>query len=89
MSLAVLELLRTSLECLVTADYRLTEMEASVCLPCLMEAVGCNNEGQKKLICELLKKATQASTPLLSTPEPCPSGISAQNVFPRTLNAHL
>jgi hypothetical protein len=69
-SLAVLELLRTTLECLVSSDYRLTEVEASVCLPCLMEEVGCNNEHQKQLIREILKKATQvcAPRPLYVTP---------------------
>ena len=34
-------------------------MEAAVCLPCLMEEVGGNNDNQRKLIRELLKKATQ------------------------------
>ena len=62
-SLAVLELLRTTLESLVSSDYRLTEVEASVCLPCLMEEVGCNNEHQKQLIREILKKATQVWHP--------------------------
>lgn len=38
---------------------RLTEMEASVCLPCLMEEVGGNNDNQRKLIRDLIKKATQ------------------------------
>ena len=44
---------------LVGNDYRLSDLEASVCFPLLMEEVGSNNDGVRKLIRDLLKKATQ------------------------------
>ncbi|KAJ1492761.1 hypothetical protein T484DRAFT_1770360, partial [Baffinella frigidus] len=57
--LSILEFLKGLLDLLVANDYRLSEAEATVLLPCLMEEVGSNSDGVRKHTRELLKKATQ------------------------------
>jgi len=57
--LSILEFLKSLLDLLVAHDYRLSEAEATVLMPCLMEEVGSNSDGVRKHIRELLKKATQ------------------------------
>eukprot|EP00961_Rhodomonas_salina_P276827 3740713-Rhodomonas_salina.1 len=57
--LSVLDLLKVILETLVASEYRFTEPEAAVFLPCMMEEVGGNHDTVRKAVRELVKKSTQ------------------------------
>lgn len=58
-ALAVLELLRALFDCVQRHQYRLSEVEAQVCLPVLMEQVGSNNDNLRSQLRALLRRAAE------------------------------